>query len=224
MPFILGPDRFWGRYYMTARGLFRIFNTAEYRFYRSNSGPPDFSSAPFATSSSLPATPAVSWGAGTWRIGVTWFNGVFESDPLPLGPRGETYLRLDISGGADIGNPPFEPVHVGLQERAGGVVRVTGVYWQPPAGGRADEWALSWTNDGSAPTIDPPDITVELPADGLALLEYDLPAQADATTVKVALGVRRNDGGTWRYSGESVASAQAHTLAAAEPEQFIIDP
>jgi hypothetical protein len=38
---------------------------------------------------------------------------------------------------------------------------------------------------------------------GLVVLEYDLPGQANGTTVKVRLQTRRNDSGTWRYSENS---------------------
>lgn len=195
------------RRYATHRGLFRIFNTTEYRFYRSNSTPPEEGDTPFATSSSLPHTPADTFADGTWYLSVSYFNGVIDSGFLPVGPDGETCLRVDISGGGQTNAPPDGPLEWRLEARAGGVVCVIGLYMQPGTE-RAGEWAIAYTVDGSTPPEDTPDVTQTIAARGLVPLTYDLPAQADGTTVKVRLQTRRNDG-TWVYSENSVVKTLA---------------
>jgi len=203
------------KYRRTLDGLYRVFNDAEYRFYRSNSGPPAETDTPFATSATLPATPTDTFAPGTWYLSVSYFNGVVDSGFLVLGNRGETWRRLDIeAGGSEIQEPPAPPASWRLEQRSGGVVRVVGVYFQ---GGtlKATEWAITYTTDGSTPGAPPavsPDVTVAFNSDNSAIvvLNYDLPAQAKTATVKVRLQVRRNDGGDWLYSeGSDVKSTLA---------------
>jgi len=130
-------------------------------------------------------------------------NGVLDSGFLPLGPNGETYLRMELGGGGETGPPPNGPTDWHLELRAGGVVRVVGVYYQADAW-RATEWALAYTTDGSTPATDNPDVTVNMPVHGLAALANDLPAASHGATVKARLQTRRNDGGGWLYSENSV--------------------
>jgi len=194
-----------GRYYHDARGLYRVFNAAGYRFYRSNSGPPAESDTPFATNATLPHEPTDTYADGTWYLSVSYFNGVLDSGFLPLGPHGETYLRLDIAAGAASGSPPMGPNDWRLEAQAAGVVRVLGVYFES-GDDRADEWAIAYTTNGSTPPADTPDVTQTM-AGGLAVLAYDLPGQSHGTTVKVRLQTRRNDGTAeapdWVYSAAS---------------------
>ena len=184
---------------------YRVATTAEYRFYRSNVGPPLESDSPFATNATLPFTPTSTFADGTWYVSVNYFSGILLSGFLPLGPNGETYLRLDISGGTVLLAPPDGPIVWELEQRAGGVIRIK-AYYRQDGSLRATEWAITYTTDGSTPGTPPavsPTVTVAMPSSGLAVLEYDLPAQANGTTVKVRLQTRRNDG-TWRYSENSV--------------------
>jgi hypothetical protein len=205
-----------------ARGKYRVFNAAEYRFYRSDSAPPAEGAVPFATSATLPATPAETYADGTWYLSCSYFNGVIDSGFLPLGPNGETYLTLMLSGGAEVGNPPNGPVDWRLEQTAGGVVRVHGVYCQDDAL-RADGWAIAYTTDGSTPPADAPDLDQNLlGAAGLEVLQYDLPAVAHGTLVKVRLQLRRNDGSDaapdWVYSAEStVKTLTVSTTGPAAP-------
>lgn len=190
------------RHYFTARGKYRVFNAAVYRFYRSNTGPPAETDAPFATSASLPSTPANTYADGTWWISVSYFNGVIDSGFLPLGPNGERYVRLDIASGAVAGSPPQPPGDWRLEVRAGGVIRIVAFYFQVDSN-RATDWAIAYTTNGSTPGTPPavsPTVTVLMPTRGLAILSYDLPAQANGTTVKVRLQTKRSS----TYSENSV--------------------
>lgn len=179
------------RRYADARGLYRTFNAATYRFYRSNSGPPAETDNPFATSASLPDEPADTYADGTWYLSMSYFNGVIDSGFLPVGPAGETYLRLDLSGGAEVGNPPAPPSDWRIEQLAGGVIRIVATYIQTDAN-RATEWAIAYTTDGSTPATDTPDVTVTMTTAGLSVLSYDLPSQSNGTTVKVRLQTRRS--------------------------------
>ncbi len=202
------------------RGYYRRFNDAEYRFYRSNSGPPAEDDPPYATSATLPATPADTFADGTWYISVSWYNGILDSGFLPVGPRGETYKLLTISGGESAGNPPAAPMDQRLVALPAGVVRIVALYHEAGAN-RADEWAIRYTTDGSTPAADSPTITQAFGGAGLELLQYDLPGQADGTTVKVRLQVRRNDGTdlspVWVYSTSTVLTITADAAGPAAP-------
>lgn len=189
-----------------ARGLYRIFAPAEYRFYRSLTSPPVDGSVPFATSATLPATPAETFADGEWYLAVSYFNGVLDSGFLPFGAAGETYVRLRVGSGADLGTLPAGLLEWRVEQQAGGVVRVVAVCYLESAA--ADhEWAIAYSVDGSDPAADAPDVTAELTAGGLAVLMQDLPAAADGATVKVRLQIRRNDGTdespVWSYSAAS---------------------
>lgn len=190
------------RHYFAGRGKYRVFNTAAYIFYRSNTGPPTETDALYESSATLPATPAATFADGTWWISVAYFNGVVKSGFLPLGPNGETFVRLDIVGGAVAGSPPQAPGDWRLEVRAGGVIRVVGFYLQLGAN-RATHWAITYTTNGSTPGTPPavsPTVTVLMPTAGLAILSYDLPAQANGTTVKVRVQTKRGTA----YSENSV--------------------
>jgi len=228
MLFDAGSPR--GKWSHQLRGKYRVFGAAEYRFYRSNTGPPDEGDTPFATHATLPHEPADAFADGTWYLSVSYFNGVIDSGFLPLGPAGETYLRLDLSGGAETGSPPAAPQDWRIEQRAatgatlaqlslpqfgamtlaefgalaiqGVAARVLAFYYQSDATLRAEQWAIAYTTNGSDPPADTPDVTVEMPAGGLAVLSYDLPPVADGTTVKVRLQTRRQDG-SWVYSENS---------------------
>jgi len=179
-------------YSFEARGRYRIFNAAEYRFYRSNSAPPVEGDTPFATNATLPYEPADTYADGTWYLSASYFNGIYDSGFLPLGAMGETYLRLDLAAGVETAAPPAGPLHWQLQNVGGGVVRIVGLYAEA-TGDRAGQWSIAYTVNGSTPPTDTPDVTQNMPAEGLAVLSYDLPAQANGTTVKVRLQTRRFD-------------------------------
>jgi hypothetical protein len=188
----------------TARGLYRVWNDPEYRFYRSNSAPPEEDDEPYATAATLPATPDDTFSDGTWYLSCSYFNGVLDSGFLPVGPRGETYRRIVIASGEATDEPPALVQQWRLELRAGGVVRIAGFYLETGAG-RAHQWAIGYTTNGADPTPDDPQVTVDFVGSaGVEILTYDLPAQADETTVKVLLQTRRNDGTTetpvWVYS------------------------
>ena len=203
------------RYYVEYRDQYRIFNAAEYRFYKSTMGPPLETDTPFATNATLPYTPTNTFGNGTHYLSVSWFNGVLDSGFLPVGPNGETYLRIEVSSGANIVGPPQAPIDVRLIPRPGGVIRVQAIYVELGAL-RASQWAITYTTNGSTPGTPPavsPTITAAIAGTNLSVLQYDLPAQADGVTVKVRVQVRRSDAGTWRYSeGSAVLTAIADAI------------
>jgi len=209
------------RFYATIRGLYRVFNPAVYRFYWDVS-PPSEGDSPSATSSTLPYTTGDTFtGTGTWYFSASWFNGVIDSGFLPVGPNGETYLRLDLVSDAEVGQPPQPPNDWRLEATAGAVVRIWGLYFET-SDDRAEQWAIAYTTDGSTPATDSPDISQEMPTSGLAVLQYDLPAVANATTVKVRLQTRRNDGTDespdWVYSESStVKTITADAAGPTEP-------
>jgi len=205
--FAADPSVFRGRFYHDARGKYRVFNTAEYRFYRSTDTPPAESDAAFATNASLPHTPADTYADGDWYLSASYFNGVIDSGFLPLGPQGETYLRLGISGATETLEPPAAPVDWRLEQQPSGVVRIVGFLLLTDTA-KTYQWAIAYSTDGTNFPADAPTLTPSIAAGGLAVLSYDLPSQAHDTTVKVRLQVRRNDGTegspTWCYSEGSV--------------------
>lgn len=192
------------RYYVDARGLYRVFNAAEYRFYW-GATPPAEGDTPDDTAASLPHTPSETFADGTWYLSVSYFNGVLDSGFIPVGPNGETYLTVTIASGAAVTSPPLGPQEWHLEQRAG-VVRVVGLLW---ASGdtQPDEWSIGYTTNGTTPTEDVTTASTTLAQDSLAIISYDLPAQANGTTVKVRLQTRRNDGTeaspAWVYSDGS---------------------
>lgn len=200
------------RRYSAARGLYRVYNDAEYRFYRSNSGPPLTTDTPYATHATLPYQPSSTFADGTWRISVSYFNGVFDSGFYPIGPRGETYLTLNISGGADTGSVPAAPTGAHLEVRAGGVIRVVAFYvGTAPV---ADHWAIAYTTDGTTPPNGSPSITPAMRTGLVQALAYDLPAQSNGTTVKVQLQTKK--GSAYSVPG-AVLSAVADASGPSAP-------
>ena len=200
------------KYFFDAGGLYRVFNAAVYRLYRSSIGPPGETDVPFATAESLPATPADTFADGTWYLSVSYFNGVVDSGFLPLGPQAETYVRVDVAGGEVQFAPPTGPTAWQLVAAAGGAVRVVAHLFQSAALA-PQQWAIGYTIDGSTPPADSPTVTQAMPAIGLVWLDLLLPAQAHGTTVKVRLQTRRNDGSdlvpVWVYSDGSTVLAIA---------------
>ncbi len=179
-------------YLTDARGRYRIFAPAVYRFYRSQTAPPVEGDTPFATNATLPHEPADLFGDGTWFLSVSLFNGIFDSGFLPLGSQGETYLRLDLAAGVETISPPAGPLDWNLQNVGAGVVRIVALYVQDGTK-RAADWAIARTFNGSTPATDTPDATEAMPTSGLAILTFDLAGQANGTTVKVRLQTRRYD-------------------------------
>jgi hypothetical protein len=194
------------RWTFELRGRYRVFNAPCYRLYRSDTGPPAETDEPFETTLTLPYQPDETFEDGIWWLAMSYFDGCLDSGFLPIGPRGEPYVRLDISGGELINRPPYGPDRWGLVSGGAGIVRVTGVYNQQDSL-RGDAWAVTYTTDGGMPGTPPavsPTVTVAIGAGGMAVLDHVLPAVGGGTTVKVRLQVRRDDGaGGYRYSEDS---------------------
>ena len=189
-----------GKYYHTARSGFRVFNSAEYRFYWSTDGPPEEGAVPNATNATLAYETTDTFDDGTYYISVSYFNGVIDSGFLPLGAQQQKYLRLDLTSGTELENPPSKPTDVRLEQRANGVIRIYAYYIQLGSL-RADTWCVYYTFNGSDPGSGAtPDYTVAVQDSGMAILQYDLAAQAHGTTVNVRVQTRRTDDGTARYS------------------------
>lgn len=174
-----------------ARGLYRVFNPAVYRFYRSNSGPPAETDSPYATSATLPNQPATTFANGTWRISVSYFNGILDSGFLPIGAHGETYRTLIIAAGVLKPTPPSQPYGFRIELRPGGIVRIIATYFSVADGtNAADQWAIAYTVNGVNPGPGAPSATPSI-SGAVSHLSYDLPAQTAGTVVKVLLQVRR---------------------------------
>ena len=209
---IMPPATFRGRFRHDARGLYRVFGAPEYRFYRRLLVPPEETDTPYATSSTLPATPADAFADGDWYVAASWWNGVIDSGFLPLGANGESYLRLKVASGAVLGEAPHGPGDWRLERRAGGVIAVNAFYYDASAL-RAVDWSIAFTTNGADPPLDTPTVTVAMPTSGLAVLDHALPAQADGTTVKVRLQTRRQ--GSFIYSEKSVVKTAVAAAATA---------
>ena len=193
------------RYYHEARGLYRVFNAAEYRFYRSNSAPPEESDTPFATNATLPHEPVDLYANGTWYISMSYFNGVIDSGFLPIGASGETYLRLDLSAGVEINSPPKAPGGWSMVPSGLFNLRFTGFYYQTGTL-RATQWALTYDmlggTPGTPPAVSPTYTEAFVGTRGLVFFKYDLDFSAGVGSVEARLQVRRSDdgGSTWQYS------------------------
>ncbi len=189
------PSTFRNEYDFDARGRWRIFNAAGYRFYFTRGAPPQEGDPPFATNATLAHSPVDTFAAGEWYFAVSYFNGVIDSGFYPVGPNGERYLILRVSSGSELGNRPALPALCWIEQRPGGKVRVNAIYYQFDSL-RADNWSLTYTVDGQIPGYDggTPGTTVTqaMPSSGLAILQYDdIPAQAHGTTVWVRVQVKR---------------------------------
>lgn len=196
------------RRYGRASWLWRGFHTAEYRFYRRKDVPPEEDTTTFATSSSLPDAPTPTFDDGTWFVSVSRNNGLYDSGFLPIGPAGEPYYRLEISGGDEQPQRPRAPFGVRARAIAGGVVRVDAFYVETGTD-RATEWAIAYTTDGSDPAEDSPDVTVSMTGGAAQALSHELPAQSDGTTVKLIVQARRNDGGYVYNRGSTIVTVVA---------------
>lgn len=184
-----------------ARGDYRIFNAAGYRFYRSTIAPPALGDVPFATHATLPYTPTATYADGTWYLSMSYFDGVLDSGFLPIGPRGETYLTLKISGGAGAAAAPSPADNVALSLVGGGVAQLVASYLSAGDGANAASiWAIAYTTSGSTPVAGSPTQTLPMQGSPMELLAFNLPAQTAGTTVKVLLQT---------YNGAAYSTASA---------------
>lgn len=207
--YVPSPRRFYGEF----RGVHRIFNAAVYRYYHSTDGPPLGTDAPFATSVSQPHQPAETFADGVHFFSVDRFNGVLSSGFLPIGPRGEPYIRMDVDA-VQIGSPPLPPTEWHIEPATNGAVRVVGLYVENGPD-RATEWAITHTDDLSEPGEPPavsPTVTVPMSTLNVSLLDYLLPAQG-AGTYRVRVQVRKFVSPSWVYSeGSRVESLTALSI------------
>lgn len=189
------PSTFRRRFRHDARGDYRVFGDAQYRFYFRDGSPPEEGDDAWATSATLPATVGdVPDGLddGDFYFSAEYFNGVIRSGFLPVGANGETYLRIKTVGGVVQGAAPNGPTNWRLELRPGGVVAVIGFYYDRSAL-RALSWVIEWTTDGTDPPAAAPEQTVvrAMPTSGVVVLDFEVPAQADGTPVKVRLRTQR---------------------------------
>lgn len=204
------PTAFLSRYEFDATGRYRVFNDAEFQLFDSTGDPlatTPTEAVPFAVSPVLPVTPADTYAAKVNKFSAVLFNGVLSSGFRPLGPKAQAYRSVYLLGGVVALDPPDSPGGWDLKTKAGGVVNIAGWYRSVPGELRAEDWALYFTFDGSTPSnplSDTPDATTPMPTEGVALLDYDLPAQANGTTVKVRVHTQRTDGVGDRFSEDSV--------------------
>jgi hypothetical protein len=197
-------------YHGAFRGALRIYNTAEYRFYRTDDGsaPDPDSDAPYATASSLPATPAVDFADGTWNVTVTYFNGVLESSPLAIGPAGETYLTLVIDSGEETEAAPNGPITWRINEEVaagttdGTLSVIAMLYVDTDA--PADEVGVWVATGASVPSGDgAPDYSTSVPSNSMGVVSIVVPMTDYALGTTVNVGVRVGwtpDGGSRLWS------------------------
>lgn len=204
------------RYRVSLRDQYTIFNTAEFRFYKAVGTPPLETDTPFDENATLPYEPAFLFLDGQHFLSVSYFNGVQDSGFLPIGPNGETYLRLEVAGGLEINLPPQGPTAVVLTKLPNGVIRIAALYVQTGVL-RGNEWAVAFTTDGSTPATDTPTITKTIVGDPVALYEHDLPAQADGTTVTVRVQIRRLDSGQVYSENSTVVVETADAVGPVAP-------
>jgi|SRR6185437_3286244 len=205
----------YGIRFSDARGLYRVFNAPCFRFYRSSTAPPPVGSAPFTTNATLPYQPTSTYADGTWYLSASYFNGVLDSGFLPLGPNGETYLTIEIVSGVAASTRPSPPYTAYLKVIAGGVVQIVAAYPRvSDAANAAKQWAIAYTTDGSTPPSNAPSITPTMMTGPLALLSYNLPAQANGTVIKVQLQTLRS--GVYSLPG-AVLSATASSIGPSAP-------
>ncbi len=222
-PIVLGPAPIdWAKRGLSLRGAYRVFNAAEFRFFKATDTPPTDADSPYATNASLPHTPTDTFANGEWYLGMKEFDGVYESDFRPVGPNGETWVRLSVVGGTTASAPPQPPFleSIRLELRAGGVVRVHALY-DEAAALRAGDFVVNATFDGSTPSESSgsPTATQTIPGTGLAILAHDLSGQSNGTTVKVRVQTRRTDSGptnVWS-EGSAVLTATADAQGPAAP-------
>lgn len=196
-----------------ARGVYRIFNPAQYRFYWSGT-PPVAGTTPQATNSTLAYTSGATFADGTWYVSVSFFNGVLDSGFLPIGPNGQTYLTLVISSGVILATAPSPPAKALLNVLAGGVIQIVASYNALPDANPATTWAIAYTTNGSTPPSGSPTITRAMGRSPTQMLGYNLPAQANGTTVKVQLQTFNGS----QYSAPlTVLSAVASTTGPTQP-------
>jgi len=183
--------------------VYRVSNAPVYNIYwRLGSAPKD-DDVPLETTPTLPYTTTTTFADGEWYVAVKYFNGITYSGFLPLGPHGETYLKIIVSGGVVVGNPPLAPQFVQLAQGSAGAISVEAGYSES-GDLRADEWAIAYTNDGTTPPTDTPTITATIGASGFVSLRSAFPTQASGATFKCRVQTRRNDGTdtvpVWVYS------------------------
>jgi len=206
----------------SARGLYRVFNPAVYRFWWTTGTPPVAGTTPTATNLTLAFAPSGTFADGTYFLSVSLFDGVLDSGFLPLGPGGENYLTMVISGGALLPTPPSAPTNASLIVLGGGVIQIVAYYYSDADGvNAATEWAIAYTTDGTTPPNGSPTVTQAMPIGGsdLQVLVFNLPAQTAGTVVKVQLQTARLIAGpSYVYSTPgTVLSATAVTAGPSAP-------
>ncbi len=212
----------WIKRYVAARGLWRIWNEPEYRFYRTDGSAPDETDTPFETASSLPHECVAAWADGDWFISTSYFNGVIDSGFLPLGARSETYRRLRLVDGEEVALPPYPPFAVRLEPLADGDVRIVALHNQgSDTALHATEWAVAYTFDGTDPVADDPDYTETITGERAVVLDKTVTGGTDGQTFKVLVQTRTgNAEDGYAYSETGITGST--TLVATGPDAITI--
>ena len=165
------------------RRYYRVFNTPEYRFYKSTTNPPVTGiDETWDTNSSLPHQVNEALADDLYYLAATYYNGIYEG--------GYTKAeRLLISGGESVDTPPSAPHSTWLEQRSGGVIRVHARYSPQDGETAANKFAV-WYKVGAGTYNIIPNYT---PSAALRRLKQDLPTQADDTLITVMIKTLRED-------------------------------
>lgn len=187
-----------GRAYSEAIALYRCRGSAQYEGFQGTTEPDPEHDAAAATGAALPLTITAAITNGEYHHAAILRNA------YGLGGGLQDIQRVTVAAGVQGTNAPDGDLDVRLEPRAGGVTRVHSRFGMPQETDRRPiEWALWYTTNGSTPGSGSPNVTATLTrARRSAVWQYDLPAQADGTVVKVLVKVRKA-GPVYQVSGTS---------------------
>ena len=213
-PVLTNPAPWRGKFYGNFRGAYRIFNTALYYFHYSSTGTPNINAPALESNATLPYTTTSTYTDGEHRFSVDKSNGILHSGFMPLGEQGQTFKRIDVSSNVEVSIPPAGVTDWHLVQNAGGVITIEATYFEASSTLRGDTWAITYTVNGDTPAEDSPTDTESISTTGMAVLVYNIPAQAHGTTVKVRLQTLRD---TTYSEGSTVKTITADATGPTAP-------
>lgn len=176
-----------GRAYATLRSRYRIYTSGKYEAHVRTGSPPDPElDTPVAEVTTLPTTPADTYGDGTH------FAAVVPRNRFGLKAHGGYAERIDVAGGVRV-YVPVGPLAGTVQGREDGYVRVNVLARRGLDSTRQpDEIGIWYTTNGGDPVVSgDPDISRTPTWRGAGRQDVwvcdDIPQQVHGTVVKVAI-------------------------------------